>query len=73
MTTAQKQARSRELFFEGIDHFEAQRLEQARECFERCLALTPGRSCRSDASRMAMVNASPETTSSAGGIELSQT
>ncbi len=37
------QEKSREMFFEGIGHFEAGRLEPARECFERCLALTPDR------------------------------
>ena len=36
-------ARSRALFFEGIGHFENGRLEQARQCFEECQALTPGR------------------------------
>lgn len=41
MTPAQEQ--SREIFFQGIGHFEAGRLREARECFERCLALTPGR------------------------------
>ena len=41
--TAAHEAQAREIFFEGIDHFEAQRLDQARACFERCLALTPGR------------------------------
>ncbi len=35
--------RSRALFFEGIGHFEAGRLEPARECFEQALALAPGR------------------------------
>ena len=35
--------RSRAIFFEGIGHFEAGRLEPARECFERALALAPGR------------------------------
>jgi predicted TPR repeat methyltransferase len=34
---------SREIFFEGIGHFEAGRLSEARACFERCLALTPDR------------------------------
>ena len=42
MTPAQEQ-QSREIFFEGISHFEAGRLREARECFERCLALTPDR------------------------------
>jgi predicted TPR repeat methyltransferase len=41
MTAAQEQSRA--IFFEGIGHFEAGRLEPARECFERCQALTPGR------------------------------
>jgi predicted TPR repeat methyltransferase len=41
MTTAQDQ--SREIFFQGIAHFEAGRLAPARDCFERCQALTPGR------------------------------
>lgn len=41
MTSAQEQSRT--IFFEGIGHFEAGRLAQARACFERCLALTPGR------------------------------
>ena len=36
-------ARSRALFFEGIEHFENGRLEPARICFETCQALTPGR------------------------------
>ncbi len=42
MTPAPEQ-QSRDLFFTGIGHFEAGRLNEARECFERCLALTPGR------------------------------
>jgi predicted TPR repeat methyltransferase len=42
MTTSAHE-RSRALFFEGVDHFEAGRLEPARTCFERCLALTPDR------------------------------
>jgi predicted TPR repeat methyltransferase len=41
MASAQEQ--SRELFFEGIGHFQAGRLAEARTCFERCQALTPGR------------------------------
>jgi predicted TPR repeat methyltransferase len=41
MTPAQ--AQSREIFFTGIGHFEAGRLMEARDCFERCLALTPDR------------------------------
>ena len=41
MTTAQEQ--SREVFFRGVDHFEAGRLLDARTCFENCLALTPER------------------------------
>jgi predicted TPR repeat methyltransferase len=36
-------AQSRATFFEGIGHFEAGRLHEARACFEQCLALTPGR------------------------------
>jgi len=35
--------RARELFFQGIEHFEADRLEQARTTFEAALALAPGR------------------------------
>lgn len=35
--------RSRAIFFEGIGHFEAGRLEPARDCFEKALALAPGR------------------------------
>lgn len=42
-TTTPAQEQSREIFFQGIGHFEAGRLAQARECFERCLALTPER------------------------------
>lgn len=42
-TQQHAQERSRAIFFEGIEHFEAGRLEPARECFERCLALTPDR------------------------------
>lgn len=38
-----QQAQSRDLFFEGVRHFEADRLEEARACFERCRALTPQR------------------------------
>jgi predicted TPR repeat methyltransferase len=41
MTPAHEQSRA--LFFEGIGHFEGGRLEDARACFERCQALTPGR------------------------------
>jgi predicted TPR repeat methyltransferase len=41
MALAQRQ--SRELFFEGIGHFQAGRLAEARACFERCQALTPDR------------------------------
>lgn len=41
MKTAQEQ--SREIFFSGVDHFEAGRLLDARTCFENCLALTPER------------------------------
>lgn len=35
--------RSRAIFFEGIGHFEAGRLEPARDCFEQALSLAPGR------------------------------
>ncbi len=42
MTPAPEQ-QSRDVFFTGIGHFEAGRLQEARACFERCLALTPGR------------------------------
>jgi predicted TPR repeat methyltransferase len=38
-----QQAQSREIFFQGIEHFEAGRLHEARSCFERCHALTPDR------------------------------
>jgi predicted TPR repeat methyltransferase len=38
-----QQAQSRDIFFEGVRHFEAGRLDDARACFERCHALTPGR------------------------------
>jgi predicted TPR repeat methyltransferase len=41
--TEEQVARSRALFFEGIEHFENSRLEPARTCFEKCQALTPGR------------------------------
>jgi predicted TPR repeat methyltransferase len=41
MVSAQEQ--SREVFFTGIGHFQAGRLAEARACFERCQALTPGR------------------------------
>jgi len=37
------QAQSRDIFFEGVRHFEAGRLDDARACFERSLALAPGR------------------------------
>ena len=40
---AAAQEQSRQTFFEGIAHFEAGRLDEARHCFERCQALTPGR------------------------------
>jgi predicted TPR repeat methyltransferase len=36
-------ARSRALFFEGVEHLDGGRLEPARACFEQCQALTPGR------------------------------
>ena len=36
-------AASRDLFFEGIAHFENGRLERALVCFEECQRLTPGR------------------------------
>ena len=42
--TEEQIAQSRALFFEGIGHFEGGRLERARICFEKCEALTPGRS-----------------------------
>ncbi len=42
MTPAQEQ-QSRDIFFTGIGHFEAGRLDEARDCFERCRALTPER------------------------------
>ena len=35
--------RARELFLEGVAHFEAERLEPAKACFETALALAPGR------------------------------
>lgn len=38
-----RQERSREIFFQGVSHFEAGRLLEARACFESCLALTPDR------------------------------
>jgi predicted TPR repeat methyltransferase len=41
MTSAQEQSRA--IFFMGVGHFEAGRLAQARDCFERCLELTPDR------------------------------
>jgi predicted TPR repeat methyltransferase len=41
--TSSAQEQSREVFFTGIGHFEAGRLAEARACFERCQALTPGR------------------------------
>jgi predicted TPR repeat methyltransferase len=41
MTSAHEQSRAS--FFEGIGHFQAGRLAEARACFERCQALTPGR------------------------------
>lgn len=42
MDSALEQART--LFFQGIEHFEAGRLEQARAAFEASLSLAPGRS-----------------------------
>ena len=42
-TLTPQQAQSRDIFFEGVRHFEAGRLDDARACFERCLALTPDR------------------------------
>lgn len=41
--TEEQVAQSRALFFEGVEHFENGQLEPARICFEKCLALTPGR------------------------------
>jgi predicted TPR repeat methyltransferase len=41
VTSAQTQ--SREIFVIGIGHFEAGRWNEARDCFERCRALTPER------------------------------
>jgi len=41
--TEDRLERSRAFFLEGIGHFEAGRLEPARDCFERALALAPGR------------------------------
>lgn len=41
LTPAHEQSRT--LFFQGIEHFQAGRLDQARACFERCQALTPDR------------------------------
>jgi predicted TPR repeat methyltransferase len=38
-----QQAQSRDIFFDGVRHFESGRLDDARACFERCLALTPDR------------------------------
>jgi predicted TPR repeat methyltransferase len=38
-----EQTQSREVFFQGVEHFEAGRLTDARACFERCQALTPDR------------------------------
>lgn len=35
--------RSRAIFLEGVGHFEAGRLEPARDCFEQALRLAPGR------------------------------
>jgi predicted TPR repeat methyltransferase len=36
-------AQARTLFLEGLDHFKASRLADARRCFEQALALAPGR------------------------------
>ncbi|MEI8302049.1 MAG: tetratricopeptide repeat protein [Burkholderiales bacterium] len=36
-------AQARTLFLEGLDHFKASRLADARGCFEQALALAPGR------------------------------
>jgi predicted TPR repeat methyltransferase len=41
MTPTQEQSRA--IFLEGIGHFEAGRLDEARAAFERCLVLTPDR------------------------------
>jgi len=41
--TEEQLARSRALFLEGVEHFENDRLDPARVCFEACQALTPGR------------------------------
>jgi predicted TPR repeat methyltransferase len=41
MTPTQEQSRA--IFLEGIGHFEAGRLDEARAAFERCRALTPDR------------------------------
>ena len=41
--TPTPEQQSREIFFAGIGHFEAGRLDEARDCFERCRALTPER------------------------------
>jgi predicted TPR repeat methyltransferase len=43
MPTTNELEQARELFFQGIEHFEAGRLEPARERFEASLALAPGR------------------------------
>ena len=37
LTPAHEQSRT--LFFQGIEHFQAGRLAEARACFERCQAL----------------------------------
>jgi predicted TPR repeat methyltransferase len=43
MTLSEAVEQSRATFFQGIEHFEAGRLIEARACFERCQALTPDR------------------------------
>jgi predicted TPR repeat methyltransferase len=42
-TLTPQQAQSRDIFFDGVRHFEAGRLDDAHACFERCRALTPDR------------------------------
>ena len=41
--TDEQFAQSRARFVEGVEHFESNRLDPARVCFETCEALTPGR------------------------------